>query len=90
MGSRQRVIAYRYRGCFTEKVMANTQFQLEGNAPQLYERYTVPSLAKPQTELLFAHVALQAGDRLLMRRVGRALLPAWRSNAGATSGKLSA
>jgi|RhiMethySRZTD1v2_1073278.scaffolds.fasta_scaffold05157_9 ubiquinone/menaquinone biosynthesis C-methylase UbiE len=74
MGSRQRVIAYRYRGCFTGKVMANTQFQLEGNAPQLYERYTVPSLAKPQTELLFAHVALQAGDRLLDAACGTGIV----------------
>jgi ubiquinone/menaquinone biosynthesis C-methylase UbiE len=54
--------------------MANTQFQLEGNAPQLYERYTVPSLARPQTELLFAHVALQAGDRILDAACGTGIV----------------
>jgi len=45
--------------------MANTQYQLEGNAPQLYERETVQTLGRPLAELMFAHVPLQAGDRVL-------------------------
>jgi hypothetical protein len=45
--------------------MANTQYQLEGNAPQLYERETAQTLGRPLAELMLAHVALQAGDRVL-------------------------
>jgi ubiquinone/menaquinone biosynthesis C-methylase UbiE len=48
-----------------EDAMANTQYQLEGNAPQLYERETVHTLGKPLAELMFVHVSLQAGDRVL-------------------------
>ena len=48
-----------------EHTMANTQYQLEGNAPQLYERETVQTLGRPLAELMFAHVPLQAGDRVL-------------------------
>jgi ubiquinone/menaquinone biosynthesis C-methylase UbiE len=54
--------------------MANTRFQLEGNAPQLYERYTVPSLARPQTELMFAHVSLHEGDRVLDAACGTGIV----------------
>jgi ubiquinone/menaquinone biosynthesis C-methylase UbiE len=54
--------------------MANTRFYLAGNAPQLYERYTVPNLARPQTELMFAHVALQAGDRVLDAACGTGIV----------------
>jgi ubiquinone/menaquinone biosynthesis C-methylase UbiE len=54
--------------------MANTRFQLEGNAPQLYERYAVPNFARPQTELIFAHVALQEGDRVLDAACGTGIV----------------
>jgi ubiquinone/menaquinone biosynthesis C-methylase UbiE len=54
--------------------MANTRFYLAGNAPQLYERYTVPNLARPQTELMFAHVSLQAGDRVLDAACGTGIV----------------
>jgi hypothetical protein len=30
-----------------ENTMANTRYQLEGNAPQLYERETVQTLGRP-------------------------------------------
>ena len=45
--------------------MANTRFQLEGSAPQLYERETVPMTSGPMVELMFDHVSLYAGDRVL-------------------------
>lgn len=54
--------------------MANTRFYLAGNAPQLYERYTVPNLARPQTALLFAHVSLHAGDRVLDAACGTGIV----------------
>ena len=48
-----------------ENAMADTRYQLEGNAPQLYERETVHTLGRPLAELMFAHVSLQAADRVL-------------------------
>jgi hypothetical protein len=44
------------------QVLKNTRFYSASNAPQLYERYTVPNWTLPQTELMFAHVSLHAGD----------------------------
>jgi ubiquinone/menaquinone biosynthesis C-methylase UbiE len=54
--------------------MANTQYQLEGNAPQLYERETVHTLGRPLAELMFAHVTLQAGDRVLDAACGTGIV----------------
>jgi trans-aconitate methyltransferase len=54
--------------------MENTWFYLARNAPQLYERYTVPNLALPQTELMFAHVSLHAGDRVLDAACGTVIV----------------
>jgi ubiquinone/menaquinone biosynthesis C-methylase UbiE len=54
--------------------MANTQYHLAGNAPQLYERETVQTLGRPLAELMFAHVALQAGDRLLDAACGTGIV----------------
>jgi ubiquinone/menaquinone biosynthesis C-methylase UbiE len=48
-----------------ENTMAETRHQLEGNAPQLYERETVHTLARPLAEQIFNHVSLSAGDRVL-------------------------
>ena len=45
--------------------MANTRFQLSGNAPQVYERDIVPTMFKPTAELMFEHVSLHEGDRVL-------------------------
>jgi len=57
-----------------ENAMADTRYQLEGNAPQLYERETVHTLAWPLAELMFAHVALQAGDRVLDAACGTGIV----------------
>jgi ubiquinone/menaquinone biosynthesis C-methylase UbiE len=57
-----------------ENIMANTQYQLEGTAPQLYERETVQTLGRPLAELMFAHVALQAGDRVLDAACGTGIV----------------
>ena len=45
--------------------MANRQFQLEGNAAQLYEKYSVPMGAKPAAERLLDNVHLSKSDRVL-------------------------
>jgi ubiquinone/menaquinone biosynthesis C-methylase UbiE len=54
--------------------MANTRYQLAGNAPQLYERETVQTLGRPLAELMFGHVALQAGDRVLDAACGTGIV----------------
>ena len=54
--------------------MANTRYQLEGNAPQLYERETVHTLGRPLAELMFAHVSLHAGDRVLDAACGTGIV----------------
>jgi ubiquinone/menaquinone biosynthesis C-methylase UbiE len=54
--------------------MANTQYQLEGNAPQRYERETVHTLGRPLAALMFAHVTLQAGDRVLDAACGTGIV----------------
>jgi hypothetical protein len=48
-----------------ENAMADTRYQLAGNAPQLYERETVHTPGRPLAALLCAHVSLHAGDRVL-------------------------
>lgn len=57
-----------------ENAMANTRYQLEGNAPQLYERETVPTLGRPLAELMFEHVLLPAGDRVLDAACGTGIV----------------
>ena len=54
--------------------MPNTQYQLAGNAPQLYERETVQTLARPLAELMFAYISLQAGDRVLDAACGTGIV----------------
>lgn len=54
--------------------MAETRYQLEGNAPQLYERETVHTLGRPLAELMLAHVALHAGDRVLDAACGTGIV----------------
>jgi ubiquinone/menaquinone biosynthesis C-methylase UbiE len=54
--------------------MANTQYQLEGNAPQLYERETVHTLGRPLAELMFEYVSLYAGDRVLDAACGTGIV----------------
>jgi ubiquinone/menaquinone biosynthesis C-methylase UbiE len=45
--------------------MAETGYQLQGSAPQQYERANVPRILIPHTKRVFEHVTLQAGDRVL-------------------------
>lgn len=45
--------------------MAETGYQLKGNAAQQYERDIVPMLSRPQTEVVFEHVSLHEGERVL-------------------------
>ena len=54
--------------------MPNTQYQLAGNAPQLYERETVHTLGRPLAERMFAHVSVQAGDRVLDAACGTGIV----------------
>jgi ubiquinone/menaquinone biosynthesis C-methylase UbiE len=54
--------------------MADTRYQLEGNAPQLYERETVHTLGRPLAELMFEHVSLSAGDRVLDAACGTGIV----------------
>ena len=55
--------------------MADTRYQLEGNALHLHERETVPTLGRPLAELMCAHVALPPGDRLLDAACGTGIVP---------------
>lgn len=66
-----RCMAHRCRGGLMAQAMKNTRFYSASNAPQLYERYTVPNWTLPQTELMFAHVSLHAGDRGLDAACGQ-------------------
>lgn len=55
--------------------MADTErFQLEGNAPQLYERTTVVTLGRPMAELMFEHVSLHEGERILDAACGTGIV----------------
>ena len=54
--------------------MAETRYQLEGNAPQLYERETVHTLGRPLAELMLARVALHPGDRILDAACGTGIV----------------
>jgi ubiquinone/menaquinone biosynthesis C-methylase UbiE len=57
-----------------ENAMAETRYQLEGNAPHLYERETVRTLGRPLAERMFAHVSLSAGDRVLDAACGTGIV----------------
>ena len=54
--------------------MANMQFLLEGNAAQLYEKYSVPMGAKPAAERLLANVRLTKSDRVLDAACGTGIV----------------
>jgi ubiquinone/menaquinone biosynthesis C-methylase UbiE len=57
-----------------EDAMAETRYQLEGNAPQLYERETVNTLGRPLAELMLARVLLHTGDRVLDAACGTGIV----------------
>ena len=46
-------------------LMAETGYQLQGSAPQQYERANVPRILIPHTKRVFELVTLQANDRVL-------------------------
>lgn len=48
-----------------EKSMAEIRYQLQGNAPQWYERNNVPRVFRPQAEAMLKQVSLHEGDRVL-------------------------
>jgi ubiquinone/menaquinone biosynthesis C-methylase UbiE len=54
--------------------MAETRYQLAGNAPQLYERETVRTLGRPLAELMLARVALHPGARVLDAACGTGIV----------------
>ncbi len=54
--------------------MANTEYQLQGNAARLYEEGIVPSMSKPLTEMMFDHLSLKVGDRVLDVACGTGIL----------------
>ena len=45
--------------------MADTRYQLEGDAARRYEQGIVPTTTRPLAEMMFEHVSLQDGDRVL-------------------------
>ena len=45
--------------------MANTRFQLQGSAPQLYEQENGPNIGRPTAESTFDHAPLHAGERVV-------------------------
>ena len=54
--------------------MADNQYQLEGNAPQLFERDNAQTLGKPLAEQVFNRVELQAADRVLDAACGTGIV----------------
>ena len=62
----------------------------KGNAPQLYERETVYILGRPLAELMFAHVSLHAGDRVLDAACGTGIVTRVAVETGVASSDTSA
>ena len=54
--------------------MAGTGYQLEGNAAELYEKYTVPTGAQPAAARLLEHIELRATDRVLDAACGTGIV----------------
>lgn len=54
--------------------MADNQYQLEGSAPQLFERDNAQTLGKPLAAQVFRHVELSAGDRVLDAACGTGIV----------------
>ena len=54
--------------------MADQQYQLEGNAPQLFERDNAIPLGQPLATQVFNHVDLHAGDRVLDAACGTGII----------------
>ena len=54
--------------------MADNQYQLEGNAPQLFERDNAQTLGSPLATQVLNHVELYAGDRVLDAACGTGIV----------------
>ena len=55
--------------------MADTErYQLQGNAPHLYEQGTVPTISRPIAERTFEHVSLYEGERVLDAACGTGIV----------------
>lgn len=54
--------------------MADNQYQLQGNAPQLFERDNAQTLGSPLAARVFDHVELQPGDRVLDAACGTGIV----------------
>lgn len=55
--------------------MAETdRFQLTEDAAQQYERFTVPTVTQPHTEVMFEHVSLHQGERVLDAACGTGIV----------------
>ena len=67
--------------------MADHQYQLEGNAPRLYERDTAQTLGKPLAEQVFNHVELHKGDRVLDAACGTGIVTRVAAQRFAHAGK---
>ncbi len=57
-----------------EKAMAETGYQLKGNAAQQYEQNHVPRILRPMAEAMFEHVSLNEGDRVLDAACGTGIV----------------
>src|SRR2546425_693654 len=62
---REHSFARRARPCRDDAVSPQEQWQLGGNAPEMYERHIVPALFTPWAQSLVATAALRAGERVL-------------------------
>lgn len=61
---------------------ANTSYQLEGNAAELYEKHTMPSGTRPAAERLLEHVTLKPTDRVLDAACGTGIVARLVAQAG--------
>jgi SAM-dependent methyltransferase len=55
-------------------MMADNEYQLDGNAPQLFERDNAQTLGSPLAAQVFDHIELYAGDRVLDAACGTGIV----------------
>jgi len=68
--------------------VANTSYQLEGNAAELYEKYTVPTGSVPAAEQLLQHVKLKSSDRVMDAACGTGIVARMIVKAGTQAANL--
>lgn len=64
------------------------RWQLEGNAPELYERYKVPATFRPLAQLFLEQVGLQVGERVLDVACGTGIVARLAAPQVSPSGKV--